>query len=73
MKRTDLIHLQSALNKLVTAFSEVYNAIERDSDFDEYICDDYPFDKSFDDVARDVMEWGVTMRNKIQKDVHKRR
>jgi len=72
MTKQNLSYLKHTLSDLTLEFSRVMDAISRDSDFDEYISDNYPFDKSFDEVFYEVMEWNVTMRNKIDEDLKRR-
>lgn len=72
MTKQNLSYLKYTLSDLTLEFFRVMDVINRDSDFDEYISDNYPFDKSFDEVFSEVIEWNVTMRNKIDEDLKRR-
>ena len=58
--------LLDSINTLYEDFYNVLSAIELNSDFDEMIADDYPFDKSFDEMVSDVGCWFDTMKCKMK-------
>jgi len=56
------------LRVLDRSFKVVLDALELDEKFDELIAIDYPFDKSFDELAWEVSGWIDTMEWELQYD-----
>ena len=57
--------LINAISNLSDAFHNVLDVIETDSKYDTFICDDYPFDLSFDEMFVKVFNWKETMKRRV--------
>ena len=57
--------LINAISNLSDAFYDMLEAIELESEYDTLICDDYPFDLSFDEMCVKVFNWKETMTDKL--------
>ena len=67
MDKTEKLIVQSRIADVCIAFKRLLDVVEKDSDLDEYISDDYPFHKSLDELLIDVIEWNNTMSDKLSK------
>lgn len=60
--------LLDSLRVLERSFKAVLDAIELNEEFDDLISIDYPFEKSFDEMAWDVSSWVDIMEWELQGD-----
>lgn len=58
--------LLDSLRVLERSFKAVLDAIELNEEFDDLISIDYPFEKSFDEMAWDVSSWVDIMEWELQ-------
>ena len=67
----ELMHQR--MHNLYSAFSKLQELFENDEfECNDYICDNYPFEMSFDEYAGKVSDWHVsTMENLNTKCVFK--
>ena len=57
--------MEERMNNLINAIEDLENLFEEeDFECNDFICDDYPFEKSFDEYLIPVMDWrDATMKN----------
>jgi hypothetical protein len=59
--------LVESLNNLCEAFHNVLNVIESDNNYLDMICNEYPFELSFDEMMHEVMNWRDAVEEKIER------
>ena len=62
--------LIESLDNLCEAFYSVLNAIEEDDDNLNLICNEYPFDLSFDEMMHEVWNWRDAVKEKSTRDTY---
>ena len=60
-------NLLAKLLQLKNAYDELNEFFDREEEFDcnDFICDDYPFDKSFNELA--IADWTYTIEDKLNE------
>lgn len=72
MSTTDKQKLIITMKKMAKNMEEMLDIINNiNEDVNEYIIDDYPFDKSFDEIVCEVGEWVETVEKNINKGDNK--
>lgn len=59
--------LVESLNNLCDAFHNVLNVIESNDSYLNVICNEYPFDLSFDEMMHEVMSWRDAVKEVVEK------
>lgn len=67
MTENERVEFTNRMFLLSDSFMALLTAIDSNKVFDTFIVDDYPFEKSFDEVCKDVAKWQNTMINKIRR------
>ena len=60
-----LMKLQNAIRECSNMFNEV-----DEGKLNEYICEDYPFEKDFQTMASEIMNWTQNSRIRIYQSLH---